>query len=92
VTNLDFVELLLETGADPNTQDRLGLSPLMYTTELAPSAAKFLLKWPNTTDVNITPRSEESFLATVRETDKYVSDLIVVPITRKRSNTNSWGP
>jgi hypothetical protein len=29
VTNLDFVELLLEAGADPNAQDHLGLTPLM---------------------------------------------------------------
>jgi hypothetical protein len=29
VTNLDFVELLLEAGADPNAQDHLGNTPLM---------------------------------------------------------------
>ena len=45
VTNLDFVELLLETGADPNAQDHLGLTPLMCTIEVAPGAAKFLLNW-----------------------------------------------
>jgi ankyrin repeat protein len=27
VTNLDFVELLLEEGANPNIQDHLGLTP-----------------------------------------------------------------
>jgi ankyrin repeat protein len=29
VTNLDFVEHLLEAGADPNTRDHTGLIPLM---------------------------------------------------------------
>jgi hypothetical protein len=36
VTNLDFVEFLLEVGADPNTQDHLGLTPLMFASPLAP--------------------------------------------------------
>jgi hypothetical protein len=65
VTNLDFVELLLKEAADPNAQDHLGLTPLMYATVDAPGAAKFLLSWP-TTDVNITNESGESFLARVR--------------------------
>jgi ankyrin repeat protein len=46
VTNLDFVELLLEENADPNSQDHLGMTPLMNTTKFAPGAAKFLLSWP----------------------------------------------
>jgi hypothetical protein len=69
VTNLDFVELLLEKGADPNAQDHMGLTPLMSTTRCttgdAPGAAKFLLNWP-TTDANITAQSGASFLARVR--------------------------
>jgi hypothetical protein len=65
VTNLDFVELLLQKGANPNAQDCLGLTPLMYATVDAPGAAKFLLSWP-TTDVNITTGSGESILARVR--------------------------
>jgi hypothetical protein len=56
VTNLDFVELLLEEGADPNAQDHEGLTPLMCTTKFAPGAAKFLLNWP-TTDANITTQA-----------------------------------
>jgi hypothetical protein len=67
VTNLDFVEYLLEVGADPNARDHTGLTPLMYTSPEAPSVAKFLLNWP-TTDANITSRSGESFLAKVRLT------------------------
>jgi ankyrin repeat protein len=39
VTNLDFVEDLLEVGADPDARDHTGLAPLMYTTTDAPSAA-----------------------------------------------------
>jgi hypothetical protein len=69
VTNLDFVELLLEEGADPNAQDHMGLTPLMCTTGCttgdAPGAAKFLLNWP-TTDANITAQSGAPFLARVR--------------------------
>jgi hypothetical protein len=65
VTNLDLVEYILEEGADPNAQDNLGATPLMYTTPYAPGAAKFLLNWP-TTDANITTRSGPSFLACVR--------------------------
>jgi hypothetical protein len=78
VTNLDFVEFLLERGADPNAQDRLGLTPLMYTTPSAPSAAKFLLNWP-TTNANITARSGVSFLDSVRMTITTLSDEVAVP-------------
>jgi hypothetical protein len=78
VTNLDFVELLLAEGADPNARGHLGLTPLMCTTKLAPGAAKFLLNWP-TTDVNITDRSGESFVARVRIDVKYFSDKIARP-------------
>jgi hypothetical protein len=75
VTNLDFVELLLKEGADPNAQDHLGLTPLMCTTKLAPGAAKFLMSW-STTDVNINSRSGESFLVRVFRTVKYFSDKL----------------
>jgi ankyrin repeat protein len=56
VTNLDFVELLLKESADPNAQDTLGVTPLMYTNSFAPGAARFLLNWPST-DFNTTTRS-----------------------------------
>jgi ankyrin repeat protein len=46
VTNLDLIELLLVEGADPNAQDVVGRTPLMYTIPLSPSAAKYLLNWP----------------------------------------------
>jgi CRISPR/Cas system-associated endoribonuclease Cas2 len=78
VTNLDFVELLLEKGADPNAQDRLGCTPLMFTTSHAPGAAKFLLNWP-TTDANITERSGASFLDRVRLTITTLSDKVALP-------------
>jgi hypothetical protein len=66
VTNLDFIELLLEEGADPNAQDHDGLTPLLNTTPYFPGAAKFLLNWPST-DANIATRSGASFPAGVRE-------------------------
>jgi ankyrin repeat protein len=78
VTNLDFVELPLEAGANPNAQDHLGQTPLMCTNKFAPGAAKFLLNWP-TTDVNIITRSGASFLAAVRETITTFSYEISIP-------------
>jgi hypothetical protein len=80
VTNLDFVELLLEAGADPNFQDNAGVTPLMCTTMNAPGAAKFLLNWP-TTDHNIIMRPGASFLFRVRYTVKYFSDKVALPDT-----------
>jgi hypothetical protein len=77
VTNLDFVELLLEAGADPNTQDHQGLTPLMFTIKFGPGAANFLLSWP-TTDVNITDHSGVSFLAKLRLTITDFSDKVVL--------------
>jgi hypothetical protein len=78
VTNLDFVELLLEAGADPNTKSSQDLTPLMNTIPNAPGAAKFLLNWP-TTDVNITARSGISFLAGVRQVITTLSDKSALP-------------
>jgi hypothetical protein len=90
VTNLDFVELLLKAGADPNAPDHEGRTPLMRTTPVAPGAAKFLLNWP-ATDVNFTDRSGESFLTMVRLTVKYFSAQIALPatVTPTGSKTNS---
>jgi hypothetical protein len=78
VTNLDFIEYLLEAGADPNAQTCQGLTPLMHTTPYSPGAAKFLLNWP-ATDANITIPSEPSFLARVRLTISLFSDHIALP-------------
>jgi hypothetical protein len=36
VTNLDFIELPLKNGADPNARDCTGQTPLMFTLPLAP--------------------------------------------------------
>jgi hypothetical protein len=78
VINLDFVELLLKGGADPNVQDRLGMTPLMVTTPYAPGAAKFLLNWP-TTDVNATARCGASFLTLLHCTVEHFSEQILRP-------------
>jgi hypothetical protein len=66
VTNLDFIEYLLEEGADPNAQEITGLTPLMHTIPNAPGAAKFLLNWP-ATDANISTRFGGSVLGRVRK-------------------------
>jgi ankyrin repeat protein len=78
VTNLDFVEYLLEAGADPNFQDDVGATPLMCTAPDAPGAAKFLLNWP-ATDVNITTLSGFPFLADVRMVVEEFSDKVALP-------------
>jgi hypothetical protein len=78
VTNLDFVEYLLEKGADPNVQNHAGLTPLMQTTPDAPGAARFMLNWP-TTDANTTTRSGASFLASVRLAITAFSDKVALP-------------
>jgi hypothetical protein len=86
VTNLDFVELLLEAGANPNAQagnypnaqDHLGWTPLMCTTRDAPGAAKFQLNWPST-DVHITTRFGDSFLARLRGTVEYFPGKVARP-------------
>jgi hypothetical protein len=78
VTNLDYIEYLLEAGADPNAQTKSGTTPLMCTVPNAPGAAKFLMNWP-TTDANITTRSGASFLTKVRYTITHFSDRIALP-------------
>jgi hypothetical protein len=88
VTNLDFVELLLKEGADPNSPDLLGVTPLMYTVMFAPGAANFLLNWP-TTDANITTQSGGSYLAKVRVDVMYFPTKLHALKTPRGSNTES---
>jgi ankyrin repeat protein len=84
VTNLDVVEYLLETGADPNSQDHLGKTPLMYTAPFAPDAANFLLKLP-TTDVNIPTRSGASLLSLGRSLDyTHFANIVALPVNPDR--------
>jgi hypothetical protein len=78
VTNLDFIELLLVEGVDPNCQDRTGCTALVFTTPNCPSAAKFLLNWP-ATDANIIAHCGASFLAGVRKAVEYFAYMIARP-------------
>jgi ankyrin repeat protein len=77
-TNLVFIQLLLEKGADPNAQNHLGRTPLMFTFMFAPGAAKLMLEW-STTDVNIIDRSGISFLARVRGAIEHFSNQVALP-------------
>jgi hypothetical protein len=65
-TNLDFIQLLLDHGANPNAKDSDGATPLYYTVPGAPGAAKFLLTYSNKTDPDILRNDGLSFLAMVR--------------------------
>jgi hypothetical protein len=76
-TNLDFIQLLLENGADPNAQNDFGGTPLFDTIMFAPGAAKFLLEWP-TTDINITAKSGLSFPTMVRDAVKLFTDKVAL--------------
>jgi hypothetical protein len=58
--------LLLDHGANPNTKDSDGNTPLYYTVPGAPGAAKFLLTYSNKTDPDILMNDGRSFLAMVR--------------------------
>jgi hypothetical protein len=67
-TNLEFIQLLLENGADPNVKDKEGSTPLFKTIPFAPAAAKCLVQWAGT-DVNMThPINGGSILAIVKGT------------------------
>jgi hypothetical protein len=78
VTNLGFIQLLLEKGANPNAHDVHEMTPVMATLPMAPGAAKFLLEWstPPTTDIDthITARSGVNLLGLVRLTIENLSD------------------
>jgi ankyrin repeat protein len=69
LTNLDFIELLMEHGADPNALSSLGRTPLMRTVPFAPGAAKFLLThYSDRVDSNMRAMNDgKTFLTMVRE-------------------------
>lgn len=69
VTNLSFIRLLLEHGADPNARSvPEGETPLMHTLECSMSAAKLLLSFPSLVDIDVNVRSANgsTFLGGVR--------------------------
>jgi ankyrin repeat protein len=65
-TNLDFIQSLLDHGANPNAKDIDGNTPLHYTKGNAPGAAKFLLTYSDKTDPGILTNDGRSFLVMVR--------------------------
>jgi hypothetical protein len=83
VTNLDFIQLLLEKDANPNIQDINGMTPVMSTIEMAPGAAKFLLEWPTSPttdiDIHITNRAGVKLLGLVHSAIKDLSDQAALP-------------
>ena len=74
VINLELIEFLLQSGADPNAKNHAGNTPLMWTTDWAPGAAKVLIEWP-TTDVNILSQAGNSMLAYVGITKQLFSGM-----------------
>lgn len=62
VIYLEFIEFLLQSGANPNAVDHSGRTPLVWTIYTAPGAAKVLIEWP-ATDINIVCPSGFSMLA-----------------------------
>eukprot|EP00588_Corethron_pennatum_P023475 CAMPEP_0194340174 /NCGR_PEP_ID=MMETSP0171-20130528/85453_1 /TAXON_ID=218684 /ORGANISM="Corethron pennatum, Strain L29A3" /LENGTH=256 /DNA_ID=CAMNT_0039105019 /DNA_START=133 /DNA_END=903 /DNA_ORIENTATION=+ len=69
-TNLEFIKLLLDSGADPNARNSFGETPIMYTLDFSAGAAKFLLQYSNRTDPNIFTSVGSSFLACLRKSIK----------------------
>jgi hypothetical protein len=66
-TNLDFIQLLLDHGANPNAKESDGGTPLHWTIPGAPGAAKFMLTYSVKTDPDILSNDGRSFLAMVRK-------------------------
>jgi hypothetical protein len=75
VTNLGFIYLLLENGANPNSRNQLGETPLMCAIKWAPGAAKVLIGWPMT-NVNIVDESGRTVLDLVRMVIEELSDEV----------------
>jgi ankyrin repeat protein len=88
VTNLDFVELLLEEGADPNFQVGIGLTPLMFTRKFAPGAAEFFAELAYHRR-QYHHSIEETFLARVRMDVKHFSDESARPGSTDRVQHHS---
>jgi hypothetical protein len=65
-TNLNFIQLLLDNGANPNAKDSDGATPLYHSLPDAPGAAKFMLTYSDETDPDILANDGRSFLAMVR--------------------------
>ena len=60
-TNLDFIQLLLENGANPNQQTVDGVTPLLHSLEMAVGAAIFVLKFEHPNKVEVDPNVRSKF-------------------------------
>jgi hypothetical protein len=70
-TNLDYIQLLLDHGANPNAKNSVGATPLHFTVPSAPGAAKFLLTYSDKTDPDILTNDGRSVLNMVRSDIAY---------------------
>ena len=64
-TNLDFVQLLIENGANPNHQTADGRTPLMASIEMAVGASIFILKFDHENKVEVDPNVRSKWGETV---------------------------
>ncbi len=64
VINLDFIDFLLQSGANFNSRKYRGATPLIWTMRWAPGAAEVLIEWP-ATDLNIVDQKGLSMLTFV---------------------------
>jgi hypothetical protein len=64
-TNLDFIQLLIENGANPNQQTVDGMIPLMSSIEMAVGAAIFILKFEHEKKIEVDPNVRSKWGETV---------------------------
>lgn len=67
-TNLDFIQLLIENGANPNQQTVDGMTPLLASIEMAVGAAIFILKFEHANKVEVDPNVQSKNGATLWST------------------------
>ena len=98
VTNLDFIQLLLEKGTNQNVRDTKRNTPIVIVFPMAPGVARFLLEWctpPITSTLTFTRPIERErpcwtwfILQSRRFPTKQHHPIMITPTSR--SNTLSW--